>query len=508
MIGPSFEVSLLKAASAEPAAVDAALDALAGADLVTPRAGSPVPPSGSSRRSCIRTSSWPVARNYTPAWVRPRGPGRGRPRESRATGGSRPPLGPRRRQAARRPVPGGGRRLGRRHVCQRGRDPALSAGPRRARALRRAGRGHRDRGGAACGPGADGRSPRPDRTAGGRARASTRSSRPDTARRGTRRRERGSFARWGGCTGTRAPGARARLLRGRARPARRPPRHIEQAHLYQEMGRLAFRSGDTAGRRVGRARLADAERARPRPAPTPPVRGSGNAAVHATTRSASRSRAGPPRRGGGAHRAQRRPGRGARSAAGSLPRLYQPQRALQLARSAAGASRPATAGSRWRRRWATSASSRASTRTSRWPTARSPTAARRRVSRPPTRPSRWTAGWGCSTTWRCPSSCSGQIHQCHGDHALAFASYEEALGLAEQVGEPQLLFPCYDGLATLHLDAGDQARRKSFHRQSAGGLRTRGARARRADGAAVPLLTRLDDKEIPYVDRPAPRSPR
>jgi tetratricopeptide (TPR) repeat protein len=49
----------------------------------------------------------------------------------------------------------------------------------------------------------------------------------------------------------------------------------------------------------------------------------------------------------------------------------------------------------------------------------------------------------------------GQIHQCHGDHALAFASYEEALGLAEQVGEPQLLFPCYDGLATLHLDAGN-----------------------------------------------------
>jgi adenylate cyclase len=51
----------------------------------------------------------------------------------------------------------------------------------------------------------------------------------------------------------------------------------------------------------------------------------------------------------------------------------------------------------------------------------------------------------------------GQIHQCHGEHAEAFASYQEALGLAEQVGEPQLLFPCYDGLATLHLDAGNQA---------------------------------------------------
>jgi adenylate cyclase len=48
----------------------------------------------------------------------------------------------------------------------------------------------------------------------------------------------------------------------------------------------------------------------------------------------------------------------------------------------------------------------------------------------------------------------GQIHQCRGEQSLAFACYEEALGLAERAGEPQLLFPCYDGLATLHLDAG------------------------------------------------------
>ena len=56
----------------------------------------------------------------------------------------------------------------------------------------------------------------------------------------------------------------------------------------------------------------------------------------------------------------------------------------------------------------------------------------------------------------------GQIHQCHGDHALAFASYEEALRLAEQVGDPQLLFPCYDGLATLHLDAGNAVMAESY----------------------------------------------
>jgi adenylate cyclase len=51
----------------------------------------------------------------------------------------------------------------------------------------------------------------------------------------------------------------------------------------------------------------------------------------------------------------------------------------------------------------------------------------------------------------------GQIHQCHGEHGPALACYQEALALAEQVGEPQLLFPCYDGLATLNLDAGNVA---------------------------------------------------
>jgi adenylate cyclase len=56
----------------------------------------------------------------------------------------------------------------------------------------------------------------------------------------------------------------------------------------------------------------------------------------------------------------------------------------------------------------------------------------------------------------------GQIHQCHGERREAFAMYQEALGLAEQVGEPQLLFPCYDGLATLHLDAGNSALAETY----------------------------------------------
>jgi adenylate cyclase len=56
----------------------------------------------------------------------------------------------------------------------------------------------------------------------------------------------------------------------------------------------------------------------------------------------------------------------------------------------------------------------------------------------------------------------GQIYQCGGNHDLAFASYEEALALAERVGEPQLLFPCYDGLATLYLDTGDHAEAETY----------------------------------------------
>jgi adenylate cyclase len=56
----------------------------------------------------------------------------------------------------------------------------------------------------------------------------------------------------------------------------------------------------------------------------------------------------------------------------------------------------------------------------------------------------------------------GQIYQCHGEHAQALVCYEEALGHAEKMGEPQLLFPCYDGLATIYLDIGDQVRAEIY----------------------------------------------
>jgi ATP/maltotriose-dependent transcriptional regulator MalT len=51
-----------------------------------------------------------------------------------------------------------------------------------------------------------------------------------------------------------------------------------------------------------------------------------------------------------------------------------------------------------------------------------------------------------------------QIHQCQGQLQQAHDAYREALALAEKAGEPQLLFPCYDGLATICLDRGDRSR--------------------------------------------------
>ena len=56
----------------------------------------------------------------------------------------------------------------------------------------------------------------------------------------------------------------------------------------------------------------------------------------------------------------------------------------------------------------------------------------------------------------------GQIYQCHGQPEQALAHYREALSLAEEVGEPQLLFPCYDGLATLYLEMGDDTQGEQY----------------------------------------------
>jgi adenylate cyclase len=55
-----------------------------------------------------------------------------------------------------------------------------------------------------------------------------------------------------------------------------------------------------------------------------------------------------------------------------------------------------------------------------------------------------------------------QIHQCQGELQQAHDIYLEALALAEKVGEPQLLFPCYDGLAMICLDRGDRSRAREY----------------------------------------------
>jgi len=60
----------------------------------------------------------------------------------------------------------------------------------------------------------------------------------------------------------------------------------------------------------------------------------------------------------------------------------------------------------------------------------------------------------------------GQIYQCHGEPGRALSYYQEAVALAERAGEPQLLFPCYDGLATLYLDLDDSSRAEHYMRKA------------------------------------------
>jgi class 3 adenylate cyclase/tetratricopeptide (TPR) repeat protein len=55
-----------------------------------------------------------------------------------------------------------------------------------------------------------------------------------------------------------------------------------------------------------------------------------------------------------------------------------------------------------------------------------------------------------------------QIYQCHGLLDESLRSYEEALALAEENGEPQMLFPCYDGLGTLYLELGDEEKAEMY----------------------------------------------
>ena len=55
-----------------------------------------------------------------------------------------------------------------------------------------------------------------------------------------------------------------------------------------------------------------------------------------------------------------------------------------------------------------------------------------------------------------------QVYQCRGDHEPSAHYYKRALEVAEAVGEPQLLFPCYEGLATLAIERGDEAEAEAW----------------------------------------------
>ncbi len=55
-----------------------------------------------------------------------------------------------------------------------------------------------------------------------------------------------------------------------------------------------------------------------------------------------------------------------------------------------------------------------------------------------------------------------QIYQCHRQYADSEKFYREAQAIAEEIGDPQLLFPIYDGLATLSLEKGNEAMAQSY----------------------------------------------
>lgn len=59
-----------------------------------------------------------------------------------------------------------------------------------------------------------------------------------------------------------------------------------------------------------------------------------------------------------------------------------------------------------------------------------------------------------------------QIYQCHGEFEESEHYYQEALTLAEEVKEPQLLIPCYDGLATLAIERGDETQAEQYLERS------------------------------------------
>ena len=406
MLGAVFDEALLRAVATEPGTVGGALDRLVEADLH---------PAGRAPRARAAAYRFTHALVHEVVYqnlllvaahraARAGGAGararrRAAPRAAERPRSPRPPLEPQRGQAPGRPLPAGRRRLGARRSTRTTTRSATTSAP------------------SAPSPSAGLRRPRR-----GRARERLADLLGLTGRRAEAlahyeavraeieagRRPRGRRAR---CTGRSAGSTGRRATASGPAPASRRASSgsatdgdpIERAHLFQEMGRLAFRAGDNAGA-IAWAERALAEAAGEEEAAAEPARAREAAAMRAQAYNTLGRRArahGAPGRGGRADRAEHRAGRGARSAAGGLPRLHEPRRALQLARSAAehrdlpARARDGEEGGR-----------------SRLPVAplREPRGGLLRAHRPlrggghrgrADRPSTSTAGWGCSITWRC-----------------------------------------------------------------------------------------------------------
>ena len=179
---------------------------------------------------------------------------------------------------------------------------------------------------------------------------------------------------------------------------------IERAHLCPGDGaaRVSHRR-QPGGRRMGASARCNRPNARPSAATT--IR---PCAGRRLRRSPMRSTPSVPRWPGSSARPRRSSASSAVSRWRRRPGCCRPPAAAMpisaccMRRSIRGApSPPARRG--WIRpgRSATSASSRACTRTWRWLTARSLSAATTRACRPRSRPSTWTANWARSTIWRC-----------------------------------------------------------------------------------------------------------
>jgi adenylate cyclase len=247
------------------------------------------------------------------------------------------------------------------------------------------------------------------------------------------------------------------------------PEHIELAHLYQEMGRHAFRSGDNQGAIAWAERaLAQAERLTTTPAPPEAPAGAAGSAEVASAMAQAYSTLGV---------ALARTGR-LRDAVGHIERSVAVAEAHDLMQAACrGYTNLGVLYSTLDPKRAIDTCVRGLE-----------TAKKIGDLGLQSRLNTNLAVAYCALTNRCeeqglaaaqtaldldrqlgqldhlavPLIVLGQIQQCHGDPELALGHYQEALGLVEQIGEPQLLFPCYDGLATLFLDRGDHVRAEEF----------------------------------------------